>query len=30
MLVVTFDPGGVAAMHLYHDSVAVLEQLLTG
>jgi hypothetical protein len=30
MLVVTFDPAGVAAMHLYHDSVAILEQLLTG
>jgi hypothetical protein len=30
MLVVTFERAGVAALHLYHDSVAILEQILTG
>ena len=30
VLVVTFDAAGVAALHLYHDSLAILEQLLTG
>jgi hypothetical protein len=30
MLVVTFDAAGVAALHLYHDSFAILEQILTG
>lgn len=29
VLVVTFDAEGVAAMHLYHDPLAILEQLLT-
>jgi hypothetical protein len=30
MLVVTFGPAGVAALHLYHDPFAILEQILTG
>jgi hypothetical protein len=30
VLVVTFDAAGVAALHLYHDSFATLEQILTG
>jgi len=29
VLVVTFDTDGVAAVHLYHDPLAILEQLLT-
>jgi hypothetical protein len=29
MLVVTFGRAGVVAIHLYHDSVAMLEQILT-
>lgn len=30
VLVVAFDTAGVAALHLYHDSLAILEQVLTG
>lgn len=30
VLVVTFDAAGVAALHLYHDPLAILEQILTG
>ncbi len=30
VLVVTFDAAGVATLQLYHDSLAILEQTLTG
>lgn len=30
VLVATFGAAGVVALHLYHDSLAILEQILTG